>query len=480
MSVLVVGMSHQSAPVALLEKLSMDPVVQNTACGKLIEFGSLSEAMIVSTCNRLEVYSVTNSFHTGVQDVVQTLTEVSGVEEDVLRSYLYVRYADAAAEHLMSVTAGLDSMVMGEQQIIGQVRTAYQLAADQGTVGPRIHSLAQSALHAGKRVHSETSIDEAGSSMVSFAFDQALQRMGVKDLSDKKVLVLGAGAMASLAATHAGKLGAAELVVANRTRERAERLAGHAREAGVAARVVDFGDRAHALAQVDMAISATGAQNFTIRAQDIPAHGQLMLIDLSLPRDIDDAVTAISGTDLVNIERLSRSLNAADTDIAAGTSPHAQARRIVNEELEAYASAQRVRDVVPAVSALRRRAADLVQCEVARLEQKHPELDKRQVDDMNMALKRVVDKLLHEPTVRAKKLAAASGTVSHERALQELFGLQLEGSGVSVPADELPDLGKKPKQEPAQQPTQSESAGQRSPRPKPAVQQIQFKSQKEA
>ncbi|MGO2425228.1 MAG: glutamyl-tRNA reductase [Corynebacterium flavescens] len=444
MSVLVVGMSHQSAPVALLEKLSMDPAVQNNACGMLIHSGSLSEAMIISTCNRLEVYTVTNSFHTGVQDVVRTLTEISGVEEDALRSYLYVRYADAAAEHLMTVTAGLDSMVMGEQQIIGQVRTAYQLAADQGTVGPRIHSLAQSALHAGKRVHTETSIDEAGASMVSFAFDQALQRMGVKDLSGKKVLVLGAGAMASLAATHAGKLGAAELVVANRTRDRAERLASHARQAGVAARVVDFGDRARALGQVDLAISATGAQNFTIRAQDIPvlpARAKLMLVDLSLPRDIDDAVAERPGADLVNIERLSRSLNAADTDVAAGTSPHAQARRIVNEELEAYASAQRVRDVVPAVSALRRRAADLVACEVARLEQKHPELDEKQVGDMNMALKRVVDKLLHEPTVRAKKLAAASGTVSHERALQELFGLQLEGSGVSVPADQLPDLG---------------------------------------
>ena len=165
-----------------------------------------------------------------------------------------------------------------------------------------------------------------------------------------------------------------------------------------------------------------------------------MLIDLSLPRDIEDATAEAEGVDLVNIERLSRSLSAADTDIAAGTSPHAQARRIVNEELEAYSSAQRVRDVVPAVSALRRRAADLVECEVARLTQKHPELDDRQMDDVNRALKRVVDKLLHEPTVRAKQLAANSGTVSHETALQELFGLQIEGTGVAVDVDQLPDL----------------------------------------
>ena len=443
MSVLVVGMSHQSAPVALLEKLSMDDAVQNTACGELVSAQSLSEAMIISTCNRMEVYTVTNSFHTGVQDVVHVLAEVSGVPEEDLRRYLYVRYADAAAEHLMTVTSGLDSMVMGEQQIIGQVRAAYQSASDQGTVGARLHALAQSALHTGKRVHTETSIDEAGSSMVSFAFDQALQRMGQENLQGQRVLILGAGAMASLAATHAGRLGA-QLVIANRTRERAERLASHAHEAGVRAEVVDFGERAQALGQVDMAISATGAQNFTITESDVAKHSAqgkaLMLVDLSLPRDIDDAAADIDNVDLVNIERLSRSLNAADTDIAAGTSPHAQARRIVNEELESYASAQRVRDVVPAVSALRRRAADLVECEVARLNQKHPELDEKQMDDVSRALKRVVDKLLHEPTVRAKQLAANSGSVSHERALQELFGLQLEGSGVSVDVEDLPAL----------------------------------------
>ena len=442
MSVLVVGMSHQSAPVALLEKLSMDETVQNDTCRAMVSAGSLTEAMIISTCNRLEVYTVTSSFHTGVQDVVRNLAEVSGVEEEKLRSYLYVRYADAAAEHLMMVASGLDSMVVGEQQIIGQVRTAYQFASEQGTVGPRIHALAQSALRTGKRVHSETEIDEAGSSMVSFAFDQALSRMGREDLAGKRVLILGAGAMASLAATHAGRLGA-HLIIANRTIARAERVAQHAHEAGVYADVIEYSERAQALRDVDVAISATGAQDFTITAADVEryhvADRELMLVDLSLPRDIDDAVAEAEGVDLVNIERLNNSLQAADTDLAAGSSPHAQARRIVSEELEAYASEQRVRDVVPAVSALRKRAANLVQCEVARMEQKHPELDERQMGDINRALKRVADKLLHEPTVRAKQLAANSGTVSHEAALQELFGLHLEGSGVAVDMADLPD-----------------------------------------
>ena len=135
-SVLVVGMSHRSAPVALLERLSMDETVRHDTTSQLVERPSLSEAMIVSTCNRLEIYSVTNSFHSGVQDVVEVLHEMSDVDVDTLRGYLYVRYADAAAEHMMVVASGLDSMVVGEQQIIGQVRTAYQEATEKGTVGP--------------------------------------------------------------------------------------------------------------------------------------------------------------------------------------------------------------------------------------------------------------------------------------------------------------------------------------------------------
>lgn len=439
MSMLVVGMSHQSAPVALLERLSMDDTVRNDTCEVLVSKPSLSEAMIVSTCNRLEVYTVTNSFHTGVQDVVKVLAGNSGVDEDELRGYLYVRYADAAAEHLLTVTAGLDSMVVGEQQIIGQVRTAYQLAAEQGAVGPRIHALAQSALHTGKRVHSETDIDEAGSSMVSFAFDQAMMAMGAVDLKGKTALVLGAGAMSSLAATQAGRLGIDKLIIANRTFDRAERLAGHAHEAGVHAEAIEFHRRTAVLDDVDVVISATGAQEFTLTKQDIPAGHNLMIIDLSLPRDIDNAVAELDNVTLINIERLSDSLNAADTEVAGGADPQVAARAIVREELEAYSSAQRVREIVPAVAALRRRAADVVECELGRLQQKSPDLTDEQIGDVSQALKRVVDKLLHEPTVRAKKLAANSGTVSHETALQELFGLQLEGSGVSVDVKELPE-----------------------------------------
>ena len=233
MSVLVVGMSHRSAPVSLLERLSMDTELQEGTSAALVERPSLSEAMIISTCNRLEVYAVANAFHAGVEDVLTVLTKVSGVGIEELRRYLYVRYADAAAEHMFTVASGLDSMVVGEQQIIGQVRTAYVVAAERGTVGPNLHSLAQMALHTGKRVHTETTIDDSGASMVTAALDEAMGLMGIEDFKGKKALVLGAGAMSSLAATHLGKRGIDGLVIANRTRDRAERLAGHSREAGV-------------------------------------------------------------------------------------------------------------------------------------------------------------------------------------------------------------------------------------------------------
>lgn len=451
-SVLVVGMSHRSAPVSLLEKLSMDDDVRDTTVQQLVDRPSLTEAMIISTCNRLEIYAMTSSFHTGVNDVVEVLHDVSGVDMETLRGYLYVRYADAAAEHMMVVAAGMDSMVIGEQQIIGQVRTAYQHATETGTVGPALHSLVQASLHTGKRVHTETDIDDAGASMVSFALDEAQSQMraqamvgAAEQLEDienpfkgKRAMVLGAGAMASLAATHLGKSDIDTLVIANRTRERAERLASHAHEAGVNAEVVDYEQRAQAYATVDVVVSATGANTFTINASDLselPKGKNLMLVDLSLPRDINDDTADVDGVSLVNIERL-HELRREDQG------GDGKALRIVREELESYTSAQRVKDVAPAVSALRKRAYSMVEDELKRLRQRTVAMDQEDYAEVEKTVHRVVDKLLHQPTVRVKELAANSGVVSYESALQELFGLsEVEvPRQVSVVASELPDM----------------------------------------
>ncbi|AWB83285.1 glutamyl-tRNA reductase [Corynebacterium liangguodongii] len=436
MSVLVVGMSHRSAPVALLERLSMDDRVQSVTTTALVNQPSLSEAMIISTCNRLEVYAVTNSFHSGVEDVLEVLAETSGVEESELRTYLYVRYADAAAEHLMTVTSGLDSMVVGEQQIIGQVRESYQDAAERGTVGPGLHSLAQSALRTGKRVHTETDIDDAGASMVTLALDEAMAMMGIQDFSGTTALVLGAGAMASLAATHLGKRGVDRLIIANRTRSRAERVAEHAREAGVTAEVIDFDERVAALPRCDIAVSATASDEFTITAADITdITGPIMLADLSLPRDIDDAVVALEGVHLVNIE----SLGALQRESGGKDSRSLKAAQaIVAEEVSQFSSKQRVREVGPAVAQLRRAADEVTDSELARLRARLPHLDEDDFAQVSRALRRVVDKILHTPTVKIKELAAASETVSVETAIEELFGLGR--SSVAIDAQRLPKL----------------------------------------
>lgn len=436
-SVLVVGMSHRSAPVKVLEQVSMDDAVRDETAMALVDQPSLSEAMIVSTCNRVEVYAVTNSFHSGVNEVVEVLHQRSGLDIDTLRDHLYVRYADAAAEHLLVVTSGLDSMVVGEQQIIGQVRTAYQRAGDLGTVGQALHSLTQAALHTGKRVHTETEIDDAGASMVSYALGRAIELMGIPDgekpLAGKTALVMGAGVMSSLSASHLGRLGISTLIFANRTRSRAEVLAERSRELGLEAETVAFADRATVLDRVDMVVSATGADNFTLVPSDIPATRRpLMLVDLSLPRDIDDHVASIEGVQLVNIERLH-----AEQD-SASTGASAEARAIVEHELNTYISEQRVRNVVPAVAALRRHAADLVSVELERLSTRTPTMDESDREEVERAMRRVVDKLLHKPTVRIKELAVTSGTVSYESALQELFGLEEAKRSVDVLASELP------------------------------------------
>lgn len=409
----------------------MDETVQHDTAASLVKQSSLTEAMIISTCNRLEVYTVATAFHSGVEDVLGVLAEVSGVSEAELRGYLYVRYADAAAEHMFTVAAGLDSMVVGEQQIIGQVRAAYVDAAERGTVGPTLHSLAQTALHTGKRVHSETTIDDSGASMVTFALDEARRILNIEDFQGRTALVLGAGAMSSLAATHLGRQGIDRLIIANRTRSRAERVAEHAREAGVAAEVVDFNARAGAISRADITVSATASDDFTITPEDLS--GPTMLVDLSLPRDIDDAVTEREGVHLVNIESLHDSLRDADSEDSRAL---VKAETIVREEVDAFSSEQRVREVAPAVTRLRRTANEVQEQELERLRARLPELSEEEFGQVARTVKRVVEKLLHTPTVKIKELAATSETVSVETAIEELFGLGR--SSVAVDAQRLP------------------------------------------
>ncbi|MEO3718097.1 glutamyl-tRNA reductase [Corynebacterium amycolatum] len=448
MSVLLVGMSYRSAPVTLLEKVSVGETEREAILARLVADEAISEAMLLSTCNRVEYYVVANGFHSGLSAVVREIVGRTGLELDELTPHLYVRYAQAAAEHAFSVCAGLDSMVLGEQQIIGQIRNAYQEADEAGTVGRMLHDLAQKALHTGKRVHSETLIDNAGASMVSVAIDEAVAALqpgfnsgvdvaeGTDILAGRSALILGAGAMSSLAASYLGRCGIDRLIIANRTVDRAQNLANHSIEAGIPATAIALHDFADVLDDVDILVSATGAMTPVVSAADVIDHGPLAIVDLSMPRDVAEDVSGLEGIALFNIELLQMTR----TEVP-GRDDEAAARDIVAEELESYLTAQRASEVAPTVRALRERAADVAAAELARLEAKTPGLTQKERLEVESTVRRVVDKLLHAPTVQVKKLSSQQGGGNYALALQKLFDLPLSTpSGLYADTDIPADL----------------------------------------
>ncbi|MEU6739561.1 glutamyl-tRNA reductase [Streptosporangium sandarakinum] len=415
MSVLVVGLSHRTAPVALLERVS----VTGDALVKLLHDvqrdPAVAEAMVVSTCNRVEVYAVVDRFHTAVNGLSELLGVHSGVPLDQLSAHLYVHYEDRAVEHLFSVAAGLDSMVLGEGQILGQVRSALRLAQEEGTLGATLNELVQQALRVGKRSHAETGIDRAGASLVGVGLTLAERMLG--PIGDRTALVVGAGSMSSLSAATLQRAGVTDIVVVNRTHERAVRLAQ-----AVGGRAAEFGELAAELARADLVISCTGATDLVITADMVPAR-EMFLLDLALPRDVDPAVRDLPGVTLVDLESMQDGTADADTDDGGRAEAIVAVREIVAEEVAAYLSAERASRVTPTVVALRSKAADVVEAELGRLVSRLPELDGRARDEVTQTIRRVVDKLLHEPTVRVKQLAQSPAGDHYAEALRELFNL---------------------------------------------------------
>ena len=275
MSVLVVGLSHKSAPVETLERAA----VSGDTLGKLLRdiahLPDTSETFVISTCNRVEVYAEVGRFHGGVNGICELLARHSGIPAGELTASLYVHYEDRAVQHLLAVASGLDSMVVGEAQILGQVRAALKAADDSGTLGRSLRDLGRIALRTGKRARAETGIDRLGISLVSVGVELAASRLGqggnggptgAELLTGRDVLVVGAGAMSGLAVATAARAGAERIAVANRTRSRAERLA-----AGAGGVVVDFADLPAAIAGAGLVISCTGAAGAVITGQMVDA-----------------------------------------------------------------------------------------------------------------------------------------------------------------------------------------------------------------
>ena len=423
MSVLVVGLSHKSAPVSVLERAA----VSGDTLGKLLHdvagLPDIAETFVVSTCNRVEVYAEVDRFHAGVAGVCELLSRHSGIPAQELTTNLYVHYEDRAVQHLLAVSSGLESVVVGEDQIIGQVRSALKLADDQGTLGRSLRDLGRLALRVGKRARAETGIDRLGLNLVSVGIERAV---GTSDLSGREVLIVGAGAMSGLAVATAARAGAARVTVANRTRAKAERLAAGVASGGVASTVVELTDLPAAIAAADLVISCTGAAGLVITPADVRrALGEretgrpLVFLDLAMPRDVAPEVGELPGVGLIGMDEL------RGTSGGVGAAEVAAVRAIVEEEYAAYGSAVRAARVTPTVVALRAKAATVVEAELGRLAGRLAEegVSGHALEEIAQTVRRVVDKLLHAPTVRVKELASSPDGEEYAAALRVLFDL---------------------------------------------------------
>ncbi len=416
MSVLVVGVSHKTAPVSVLERLALDADGVDKLVHAVASCEHVLGATALTTCNRIEIYAEVDRFHGSVERVSRLLCELSDEAPEEVVQHLYVHYDDGAVSHLFGVASGLDSMVVGESQILGQARHALRLGQEAGTIGPALNVLFQQALRVGKRVHAETDIARAAPSLVSLALDRAATHVG--PVEGKKVLVVGAGSMAGLAVATVSRLGAAEVVVASRTEANARRLADQ-----YDGRAVPLSAVREVMADVDLLVSCTGATGVVlplevVAAARVGAERPLAVIDLALPHDVDPAVGELPGVSLYGLARLAEEVNEGEsaTDVAA-------VREIVAQELAAFLAARRSATVTPTVVALRTMATGIVDGEMQRLMSRLPGLDDTVRAEVEHAVRRVADKLLHQPTVRVKELANETGAVSYAAALAELFSL---------------------------------------------------------
>jgi glutamyl-tRNA reductase len=438
-SVLVVGLSHKSAPVAILERAAVSGDTLAKLLHDVAQAEPVAEVFVVSTCNRVEVYADVDRFHAGVTAICELLARHCGVPAHELTAHLYVHYEDRAASHLMAVTCGLDSMVVGEGQILGQVRSALKLAADEGTMGRVLGDLGRLALRAGKRARAETGIDRAGLSLLTVAIELAALDggsggggsggggSGAGALEGRDVLIVGAGSMSALAAATATRSGAASITVANRTRSHAERLA-----AQVSATAAGLADLPAAMAGADVVVSCTGAVGQVITGDMVSAAvaartlagrpSPLVVLDLAMPRDVEPGVANLPGVVLIGMDMLSGRGTAA---VAAADDDVAQVREILEAELAAHHSAMDAARVAPTVVALRAKAAKVVDAELARLAGRlsADDLSGHALDEIAQTVRRVVDKLLHAPTVRVKELAGSPGGEEYASALRVLFDL---------------------------------------------------------
>ncbi len=428
MHLLLVGVSHRTAPVDLRERLDFATRGVDAAVASLAGRATNSEAAVVSTCNRAEIYLAAEDAERAREDVLEFLREFHGVEAHEVRPHLYERQDAEAARHLFRVAAGLDSLVVGEPQILGQVKEAYSTASAQQSVGPLLNKLFHGSFLAGKRVRSETSLGE-GAVSVSYAA-VSLARKIFGSLEQRTVAVVGAGEMGKLTALHLKAQGISRMLITSRTMSHAAALAET-----MQATAVPWEQLHRALADSDIVITATGATLPILARADVAAimkprrNRPLFIIDIAVPRDVDPAAGALDEVFLYNIDDLQAIVQENLTRRAAEMS---RAERIVEEEVERFAAWLRSRGAIPTVVALRQRFESIRRSELDRLQHKLsgiPPDARARVDEVTRL---IVEKLLLTPTEQLKSLPDSETVAAYSDALTRLFSLT-PGNGTGTP-----------------------------------------------
>ncbi|HZA52585.1 MAG TPA: glutamyl-tRNA reductase [Myxococcaceae bacterium] len=419
MELFCIGVSHKTAPVEIREKLALLESEQHALLTKLSLSG---EAMLVSTCNRVELYLASDDLGTARERARRLLVDSAGAD---VAGHLYEHEGDQAALHLFRVAASLDSMVVGEPQILGQVKDAYELAQKAGAARGELARVCHAAFACAKRVRSDTGIGRAAVSMASAAVDLARKIFG--GLDGRSMLVVGAGEMSALAARHLASAGARQIVVANRSLAHAESLA---REVGGVAR--PFEEVRALLVAADVVICSTASPRPIFTRENLaPAlkprrHRPLLMIDLAVPRDVESEVNELGGVYVYDVDDIQ---GVVATNAAQRAAEAARAEELVAEEIIRFVKARAERVQVPVIKLLRARAEEIVRAEVERTLSRLGELDEKQrlsIEAMGMA---IANKMLHEPTIRLRAIGGAEGGERLADAAAELFGLEERGDG---------------------------------------------------
>jgi glutamyl-tRNA reductase len=426
-SVVVVGVEQREAPLDLLERVAVSDQALPKALVSLRDRANLSEAVVVSTCLRTEIYAVVERFHDGVAEIQDFLASIADTTVADLSDHLVIRFDDDVADHLFTVAAGLDSAVLGESEVLGQVRRAWERAQAERASGPVLGSLFRHAVETGKRVRSETAIARGITSLSHGAVAMAASRRP-GGLAGASVLVVGAGEMGEGVAQALAGHGPASVVVANRTPRRAVAVVdGLPAELTAVTRTAGLEGLDHELAAADVVFTSVGTTHPIVErpAVEAAAAGRtadapLLVVDLGVPRNVEPAAATVPGVTLLDME----SLRAAVEEALSGRQGEvAHAREIVGDEMERYRVASRARGAAPVVSALRAQAEEVRRAELDRQRAKRSDLSDEQWDQVDAVTRALVAKLMHQPTVALKESA---GTPRGERlveALRALFDL---------------------------------------------------------